>query len=98
MIKKDYYPLADHYIGDPRFNMTSSKYIHRYHDLRAIPTGEKRPPKKGEWYLSGAIIEAYQASNDLLSSHYIARIVLTKKVTTIVEEEVLEDQGDRRYE
>lgn len=29
--------------------------------LVAIKTGEKRPPKEGEWYLSGAIPEAYKA-------------------------------------
>lgn len=36
-------------------------------------TGERRIPKRGEWYLSGAIIEAYQAPADnMVGSHYIA--------------------------
>ena len=26
----------------------------------AVPSGEKRKPKKGEWYLSGAKVAAYQ--------------------------------------
>jgi len=36
-------------------------------------TGEYRPPKKGEYYISGAIPEVYQAPNDLGQSHVIAR-------------------------
>ena len=36
-------------------------------------TGEFRPPNKGEWFLSGAIIEAYHAHNDLSLSYWIAR-------------------------
>lgn len=31
----------------------------------------KRAPKKGEWYLSGAIVEAYQAPNDLTDEYTI---------------------------
>lgn len=34
-------------------------------------SGEFRAPKKGEWYLSGAIPCAYQAPNDLLSAYHI---------------------------
>jgi len=30
-----------------------------------------RAPKKGEWYLSGAIVEAYQAPNDLTTEYTI---------------------------
>lgn len=50
-------------------------------DIRATPTGEKRPPKKGEWYLSGSIIEAYQAKSDLSTSYYIAKLVRTRTFT-----------------
>jgi hypothetical protein len=38
-------------------------------------TGEKRPPKAGEFYLSGAIIEAYRASKDMTAPYLIARRV-----------------------
>ena len=31
----------------------------------------KRAPRRGEWYLSGAIIEAYQAPNDLTDEYTI---------------------------
>jgi hypothetical protein len=53
--------------------------------VMAKPTGEFRCPKKGEWYLSGAVIEAYKAPNDLSSEYHIAKLVHVKQVTTIVE-------------
>lgn len=37
------------------------------------PTGEFRAPRKGEWYLSGAIPEAYRAPNDLSTPYHILR-------------------------
>jgi hypothetical protein len=51
----------------------------------AVRTGEKRPPKKGEWYLSGAIIHAYQAGQDLTCEYHIARLVKVRVVTVIEE-------------
>jgi hypothetical protein len=44
-------------------------------DKRAKWTGEKRPPKRGEWYLSGAIVTAYRAPAGLSTPYHIARIV-----------------------
>ncbi len=38
-------------------------------------TGEFRPPKRGEYYLSGAIIEAYRVANDLSTPYWIAKEV-----------------------
>lgn len=52
---------------------------------RAIYTGEKRPPKKGEYYLSGSRIMAYQAPNDLSTPYHIARLCEVKITTTISE-------------
>jgi len=46
--------------------------------IRAVSTGETRCPKQGEWYLSGAIVEAYRAPNDLPSPYAIARLVKIK--------------------
>ena len=67
--KRTFYPLADYlYIPD------------RTKRMRAQWTGEFRQPKKGEWYLSGAIIEAYKAPNDLSTKFHIVRIVETKLV------------------
>ena len=50
-------------------------------------TGEKRCPKKGEWYLSGAIIEAYRALNDLGSAYHIAKVyeVTVRPVRPVIE-------------
>lgn len=44
--------------------------------IRAVPTGEFRPPLKGEWYASGAIVEAYQAPNTLTTSFWICKPVI----------------------
>lgn len=62
------YPLADYH-----------PLAFRNPNIKAVWTGEKRAPKAGEWYLSGAIIEAYQAKNDLTTPYHIAKIV---EVTT----------------
>jgi len=43
--------------------------------IKAELTGEKRPPKAGEWYISGAIPEAYLAPNDLSTPFDIAALV-----------------------
>lgn len=50
-------------------------------NVHAMATGEKRPPKRGEWYLSGASVEAYRAPNDLSTPYHIARLVLTATAT-----------------
>ena len=42
-----------------------------------IKTSEFREPKKGEYYLSGAIVEAYLAPNDLSAKYWIAKEVST---------------------
>lgn len=43
------------------------------------PTGETRPPKAGEWFLSGAIVEGYRALNDLSDPYPIARLVKIRR-------------------
>lgn len=45
----------------------------------------RRPPKKGEFYLSGSTICAYFAPNDLTTPFHIARIVEVETVTTVNE-------------
>lgn len=62
------YPLRDHYKGE--------------WTAKARWTGEKRPPKKGEWYLSGAIVEAYRAPNNLSIPFHIAEIVRVTMIET----------------
>jgi hypothetical protein len=67
-----YFPLAD----APSAEELNLLGVEDKVGVRAMATGEKRNPKKGEWYLSGAIIEAYRASNELSSKYYIARLVV----------------------
>ena len=63
-----------------KFYQLANHFKKRTKDTRAIKTGEFRNPIKGEWYLSGAIGEAYQAPNDLSYPHYIAQIIETKQI------------------
>ncbi len=61
-------------------------------NVRAVQTGEFRCPQRNEWYLSGAIVEAYRAPNDLTTDYYIARLVLVQPVTV---EQVVAEQTDK---
>jgi len=76
------YPLGDPLSREEqdRFGLQGQPYF-RTATIRAVWTGEKRPPKKGEWYLSGGIIYAYRAPNDFTTEYYIARLVMTKTTT-----------------
>jgi len=62
----------------------NSRYGHK--NIGAIKSGEYRSPKKGEWYISGAIPSAYRAPNDLSSKYIIGKLVKFK--TTILTEVV----------
>jgi len=50
--------------------------------LRAEATGEYRPPRAGEWYLSGAIPAAYRAAADYAQPYQIARLVSVVRTVT----------------
>ena len=73
------YPIADEDRTKARAGGTGT--------VRAVWTGETRPPKRGEWYLSGALIEAYKAVNDLSTDFAIAKLVRAEPVTRWVEVE-----------
>lgn len=70
------HPLGDAVPGQPAGS---------WRDYRAVATGETRPPKAGEWYLSGAIVAAYRAPSDFSHPYPIARIVRVRQVVTLVE-------------
>ena len=53
--------------------------------VRAVKTDQFREPKKGEWYLSGAIPEAYRAPNDLGAKYHIAKLVAIHRKTSVTE-------------
>lgn len=63
-----------------------SSFIREFQPDRVMvqTTGEKRPPRKGEWYVSGAIPEGYKAPNDLSQPHVIAKLVQVEKQTRIL--------------
>lgn len=64
-------------------------YDHK--DCRVRYTGDQRPPKKGEWFLSGAKIEAYQALWDFTVVYPIGTLVKGKTVTRWVPDETVSD-------
>ena len=68
-----YYPLVTNRLPD----------MGRNH--RAKKSGEFRNPRKGEWFLSGAIPGAYLAMADLTSPYHILTVVKVKTVTTTIE-------------
>jgi len=89
MKKSELYPLSDHdypYHAERealRLKPEQGVLAH----VRAKATGEFREPKAGEWYLSGAIVEAYRAPYDLTNSQYhIAKLVRVKMVEVREEE------------
>ncbi len=47
--------------------------------IKAHLIGEFRPPKAGEYYLSGAIPAAYRAPDDFISPYHICKLVQTKR-------------------
>lgn len=60
-------------------------------DRMVRATGEYRPPKKNEWYLSGAIVEGYEARADMTRSYHIAQLVEVETITQIKVVKVLTD-------
>ena len=46
-------------------------------------TGEFRCPKKGEYFISGAIPMAYYSPNDLSCEYHIATLVTVRRVETV---------------
>lgn len=86
----DFYTLADPMNLEEcqHFNVGPSMGGFRPKSMRAVWTGEMRPPRKGEWYLSGAIVEAYRAPNDLSTPYHIAKLVKVEEriVKVIVQE------------
>lgn len=57
--------------------------------IQAVRTGEFKKPLAGEWYLSGAIVAAYYAPNDLSTPYHLARLV--KVTTERIEKQTVEE-------
>lgn len=67
-----YFPLAD----EPSPDDLAALNVEDRVGVRAVATGEFRPPRKDEWFLSGSYIEAYRAEQDLTIAYHIARLAL----------------------
>jgi hypothetical protein len=51
-----------------------TEYRYRKDKPRSVQaTGEFRAPRKGEFFLSGAIVEAYEARQDMNTKYWIAK-------------------------
>ena len=77
------FPLGDYLNIEERkrFGVLDKQSLSQNHFLiKAVYAKEKRCPKKGEWYLSGARVHAYRAPNDLTSIYHIAKLVKTEMV------------------
>lgn len=75
--EETFYPLGDFF---PTIRRDGQGFMRRC-DIMAQWSGEYREPKKGEWYLSGAVVTAYKAPNDLSTKYFIATIVEVKVKT-----------------
>jgi len=81
-------------LSDSERTHGSSEFFGPYKTVRAQWTGEKRCPKKGEWFLSGAIVEAYLAKNDLSTPYHIAKLVRVRTQTIEIVEPIPDKQED----
>jgi len=66
-----YYPLAD----EEHPTMAAARRVGNPKNLRAVWTGEFRPVKAGEWFLSGAIVEVYYSPAGTSASFHVAELV-----------------------
>jgi hypothetical protein len=84
--KSGFYPVTDPLTPDDmetlRLTITTGLGYRNF--VKALWTGEKRAPRKGEWYLSGAVVEAYRAKGDMQTPYHIARLVKVRTVTVVV--------------
>jgi len=77
-----FYPVVDRgKIPTDLLKLAQNKRL-MLQNVRGFATGEMRPPKAGEWFLSGADVETYYTKVDLDTPYYIARLVLTRTETT----------------
>lgn len=72
------FPIANFWFTLPGLSKEENR------NLRARYAGEYRAPKKGEWFLSGAIVEAYRASVDMNTAYHIAELVVAEPAKPVV--------------
>lgn len=77
MKKGNFYPVGE------KTGLVISNLGYPANRFQVESTGEFRFPKKGEWFLSGAIIQGYKTQNDLTTSYNIGKLVEVKMETKI---------------
>lgn len=65
--------------------------------VRAKRTGELRSPKKGEWFLSGAIPEACRAKYDSIHMHYAILELVIVEIRIVTTEKEIGREGVKSY-
>ncbi len=65
-----YIPLAD----EPSPEELAALNVEDRIGVRAVATGEHRPPRQGEWFLSGSYIKPFRAESDLPTAYNIAKL------------------------
>lgn len=60
----------------PVFDRPPECPLNLFRLLKGRKTGEWRPPKRGEYYVSGAIPECYRAVNDMTWNASIVELVI----------------------
>lgn len=97
LTRDGFYPLGDRHPAHkfpPFVNIELEGSSGKNKKLKAQWDGQpRRCPKKGEWYLSGAIITAYRAPNDLSDEFHIARIVEVEE-KKVIQTTVLGEVGN----
>lgn len=66
----------------PVWRMDMPRGIVNAHSVRARWTGETRQPRLGEYFLSGAIVEAYRAYTNISTAFAIAELVTVEVTVT----------------
>jgi hypothetical protein len=79
--KKQVFPVEDYINSEERKRLGVKSIACKWNrSVGAMDTGEIRPPKIEEWYLSGGPVGAYKAPNDLTQTYHIARLVKVNRV------------------
>ena len=79
------------------FPIAESDREHAGSSTHATRTFENRPPKAGEWYLSGAIPEAYRAPNDLSAAFHILKLEAKPELQARLQEALGLEDADFAY-
>lgn len=77
------YPVLDNPTIRERKALGFSGSFANPNEIAAIDSGNFRPPRKGEWYLSSAVVGAYRTPSDLSVPCCIARLVRIEKAETV---------------